>query len=257
MPEAAATLAGTQAWMLSAITEAGAPGPAPEEVVRSTSGLSAAQRIALYRRGYRARLLECMRAQHPALRHALGDQLFDEFALDYLAAYPSRSYTLNALGARFADHLAATRPEGDELWPEFVVDLARLERAFYEVYEGPGIEGEPPADPHGRVEPAPCLRLLSSRFPVGGYLLAARRGEAPELPSPRATWLALSRRDYVVTITELDEPGHTLLAGLVAGAGLGRAAGLTSEQVSTRMREWAGLGFFRAVHGDNQGEPAR
>jgi hypothetical protein len=257
MPE----LHSVQTWMLAAMTAPDAP--EREEagaMVRSTPSLGAAERIALYRRGYRARLVECMRATHPALRHVLGDELFDSFALDYLAASPSRSYTLTELGAGFPDHLEATRPEGDELWPEFVVDLARLERAFHEVYEGEGTEGEEPPG-HGAVlEPAPCLRLLRSRFPVGDYLLAARRGEAPELPPPRDTWIALARRDYVVTVTELDEPGHAVLEALLAGASAeqaAQAADLASEEMRLRMRDWAGRGFFRAVRPDNQREPSR
>src|SRR4051812_450530 len=144
MREPATALHGLETWMLAALTSHEAPGPDESRaVVRSTAGLGAPERIALYRRGYRARLVECMHETHPALRHALGDGLFDEFALDYLAATPSRSYTLLDLGARFADHLEATRPDGDELWPEFIVDLARLERAFHEVYEGLGAEGRP------------------------------------------------------------------------------------------------------------------
>lgn len=243
-----------------------------DHVVRSTPGLGAAERLELYRRGYRSRLVECMRATHPALRHALGDELFDAFAADYLAASPSRSHTLADLGAGFADHLAATRPDGDELWPEFVVELARLERAFLEVYDGHGAEGEQiaserelPAQPTSAwlaatVDPVPCLRLTRARFPVGAYLRAVRAGEEPELPPPADSRLALCRQDYVVTFADLDEPGDAGLQALLGGASVGEAAAraaLDPEEMWRRVREWAGLGFFRALHPDDEQEPTR
>lgn len=111
----------------------------------------------------------------------------------------STSYTLADLSTRFPQYLAQTRsagPEGD--WPQFLIDLATLERTYSEVFDGPGCEGEPllpaealvavPAERWAdfRLEPAPCLRLLSLRFPVHEYALAVHRGEHPEIPAPQA-----------------------------------------------------------------------
>lgn len=266
-------LRGTQAWMQSMMVapEAEASDAELAQVVRSTPGLSARARIELYRSGYRIRLVECMRATYPALRHALGDELFDAFAADYVERNPSRSHTLLDLGAGFADHLAATRPDGHlparerEAWPDFLIDLARLERVFLEVYEGPGVEGEPiacgedlPLEPdalwlgaHARA--VPCLRLVRSRFSVAPYMLAVRRGERPELPAaePARSWLALSRRDYGVTLTALDSRGHQCLGALAAGADLRRAAAaadLSEPDAWSRLRDWADRGFFRTVN---------
>ena len=260
MPEAPG-LRDVQAWMLAVMTDAdgaeseaarGRIDAAPDEVVHSTPGLGAAQRLEMYRRGYRARLLETMRAHHPALRHALGDEVFDAFALDYLGAKPPRSYTLLDLGAGFADHLEATRPDGDETWPDFLIGLARLERAFLEVYDGPGAEGADLLRPEevtagARLVPVPCLRLLDARFPVADYLMAVRRRERPPLPAPRPAWLALSRRDYEVTIAELDAPGHALLSALIDGAPLDEAAaacGLPSAGAHRLALDWTARGFF-------------
>ena len=186
-----------QEWLRAVITDPGVD-VAPDAVVRSSSRLSAAQRLDLYRRSYRLRLLEAMRAFHPGLRQMLGHELFDEFALDYIRARPSRSYRLQRLGEGFADHLAATRPDLDgdpEAWPSVMIDLARLERTFAEVYEAWGTEhevlpaaGDLPAEPDpgwlaATVTPASCLRLVRSSFPAGPYLSAVRRGEDPPLPA--------------------------------------------------------------------------
>jgi hypothetical protein len=193
------------------------------------------------------RLLEAMRAGYPGLRHMLGDDLFDAFALDYLHARPSRSYTLQRLGEGFADHLAATRPDADgapEAWPAMMIDLARLERTFAEVYDGPGTEGErppePPTDPAATVTavPAPCLRLVRSSFPAGPYLSAVRRGEQPELPAPEESHLAVSRRDWVVTLTPLAAGEYELLRRVAGGM----------PAAWPEVRTWAEAGFFRSLH---------
>lgn len=240
-----------QEWLRDVITgERDASRADLDAVVRSTSRLSASQRLDLYRRSYRLRLLEVMRAGYPGLRHMLGPELFDEFALDYLHARPSRTYTLQRLGEGFADHLAANRPDADgvpEAWPDLIIDLAHLERTFAEVHDGPGVEGEElpaaadvPAEPDGgwlTAEPVPCLRLVRSSFPAGPYLAAVRRGEDPPLPVPAESFVAVSRRDWVVTLTPLDARSYELLDGLMHGARVDADAwGL--------VRDWAGRGFL-------------
>src|SRR6266481_4478552 len=96
------------------------------------------------------------------LKRTLGEEAFDGFAFCYLQEFPSRSYTLNELGRHFPHYLQETRPvkEGEELealaadspdghpshsedWPDFLIDLAQLERAIYDVFDGPGVEGQP------------------------------------------------------------------------------------------------------------------
>lgn len=110
-----------------------------ESVVTRSRLLSAVDRLEIYARAYYARLIECLRAEFPVLVHALGEDLFAEFAVGYLERYPSRSYTLNLLGAGFPRYLDETRPSNDS-WAEVVVDLANLELAVAEVFDGPGVE---------------------------------------------------------------------------------------------------------------------
>ena len=254
-----AQLAQAQRRMQALIT-GGDGGPA-SGLVCETAALPAEERIALYRRTYALRLVGCLRESYPALRHALTPALFDDFALEYLAARPSRSYTLNALGAGWPEHLEATRPDRDEPepWADLLVDLARLERTFCEVYDAPGGEGRAlasvadlPAAPDAgtTASPLPCVRLLRARFAVGDYMLAVRRGEDPPLPAARESRLAVSRRDYVVTLTELDGAGFALLGELAGGASVGAAAGAAAVDPAAAwslLRDWAAHGFFSAI----------
>jgi hypothetical protein len=263
MPDAVRDLDAAQRWMLNAIT-AGEPGDGHvDDVIVGSAELSAARRIDIYRRGYRARLVDCLRKTHPGLRHALGEQVFEAFALDYLATNPSRSYTLGRLGARWWVHLEETRPDHDarwrESWPDFLVDLARLESVFQEVYDGPGAEGQLVVDPEGlpdepwsagTVRPVGCLRLLSFRFPVAGYLGAVRRGDHPPLPGRADSWVVVNRNNWVVTFTELGSREYAALAALIGGENLenvSRTVGFAIETLWELLRDWAGRGFLQSV----------
>jgi hypothetical protein len=254
-----------QEWLRAVITDPDAE-IAPGGVVHSSSRLSAARRLDLYRRSYHLRLLEAMRAFYPGLRHMLGHELFDEFALDYIRARPSRSYTLQRLGDGFADHLEANRPDSGaaaEAWPSLMIDLVRLERTFAEVYDARGTErdrlpgsGDLPAAPDAgwlatTITPASCLRLVSSSFPAGPYLSAVRRGEEPPLPVPAVSYLAVNRRDYAVTLTPLEAPEYELLEALVGGDPIEVAASVAAVEADAAwrlVRGWADRGFFLALH---------
>ena len=149
--------------------------------------------------------MQCLRGEFPVLLHAVTEEVFDAFALDYLQHHPSRSYTLGQLGARFAGYLAATRSEVDNsetgtsaTWEDFVIDLAALEWNYSEVFDGPGVEGELLLDPARLAEispdqllsatlvPVPCLRLLEFRFPVHTFTRTCENSAIHLTPNRRA-----------------------------------------------------------------------
>lgn len=249
-------LAELQRWMIGYLRNE-ASDLEVDQLVFPSATLTATGRMDLYRRGYELRLLECLQAMHPALRHLLGDEAFDAFALDYLAACAPSGYTLTRLNEGFAGHLATTRPH-HESWPDLLIDIVRFERAFLEVYDGEGAEGEIVAGaacaPGDRsvvtVEAVPCLRLFRSRYPVGDYVCAVRRGQSPTLPTPRDTYLALVRRNYVVDLVDLAPDQFAALAMLTEGADsneAARAAGVSARLVLEWIAGWADSGVFRRV----------
>ena len=252
-----------------------------EEVIARSEALTSIERLAVYGNAYYARLLECLRESFPVLLYAVGKEAFDQFALGYLQSYPSSSYTLGLLGARFADYLEETRPDraeadaGEIGWPDLLIDLARLEWAIGEVFDGPGLEREPVLDPAAlraiapdrwpaaRLITAPCLRLLTFRFNVNDYFTAVRKEQSPELPEPEATYLALTRINYVVRRIALTAPQHALLTALATGEPVGVAIEkLAAESRSNQggcdldtlaaelprwFQDWAEARLFRAV----------
>jgi len=251
-------------------------------IVLPSGSQSSAERLGIYANAYYARLLECLRAEFPMLARAVGEEAFNQFALHYLQKYPSRSYTLGKLGANFPRFLDETSPKSDEsenappAWPDFLVDLAALEWTFGEVFDGPGMETETPLSAarliaipqdrwgQARLLPAPCLRLLAFRFPVNAHYVALRNetGEGPSRVlvglQPQPTWMAVSRRDYVVRRYDLSREQFELLAALLSGEPLGRAVARVVpsgddalEPFIDALRDWfawwTAEGFFRDV----------
>jgi hypothetical protein len=254
--------------------------PTLERVVTRSRSLSALDRLEIYANAYFARLLECLRSEFPVLRRAVGEEVFDEFAIGYLQSYPPRSYSLNRLGEHFARYLAEIRLDDggdDNRWVDLIIDLAALEWAIGEVFDGPGCEGHRLLDaqqlwavPTARqpaviLDTAPCLRLVALRYPLRDYYAALRDERDAVPPEPRDSFLALTRLNYVVQLHELTLTQYALLAALKEGDCLGRAieriaAMADSEALASTLaewfREWAAAGFFRAVIDPGSARPA-
>ena len=251
-----------------------------EAVIGRSRNLTAAERLSIYANAYYARLLECLGGCFPMLKRALGDEVFDSFAFEYLQRYPSRSYTLDRLGESFPRFLDETRPERDDGgepngvdWPDFLIDLATLEWTIAKVFDGPGVEGQSLLTPEllqsfpaerfaeARLVPVVCLRLLTFRYPVNAYFTAARQAEeGEEIPVPEAAEerVAILRRDFVVRRYPLTAPQHALLQAIRNGATVGEAiaasAGaseLDDDALAAELRAWfrfwCAEGFFQAV----------
>lgn len=263
-----------------------------EKVITRSRALTAAERLAIYANAYHTRLLECLAEVFPMLKRALGEEAFDCLAFGYLQNYPSRSYTLNELGRHFPRYLQETRPAGDEAesqasgagssveqstlpqdWPNFLIDLAGLEWAIYEVFDGPGVEGKAilgaeqlldiPAErwPEARLEVVPCLQLLATRFPVNDYYTALRRAKKEEsvpIPPSGKSYVAINRRQFVVRRYPLSRTEFELLLAIKDCRTIGEAikgAALVSEldldQLAAGLqlwfRNWAAEGFFQGV----------
>jgi hypothetical protein len=271
-------LAELQLWMLDAIRQPGRQeGPADvEALILGSRQQTAGQRLAVYSHAYFARLLEVLAELFPCLRHAVGDELFAEFAAGYLAAYPPTSYTLHRLADHFPEYLEATRP-ADAPALAFVVDLARLEQAIDRVFDGPGPEELPPF-----VFPAeganaeqlqlslvPGMELLALRFPASSYFTAWKKGAADQWPPAAAQYVALFRRDYIVRRFELSRVQYVLLEHIAGGATLAAAIAaavgsdgdmdaapessppnaVQAEKLHDWFALWGAAGFFTSASG--------
>ncbi len=230
-----------------------------EQIIEPSRRQSSIERLEVYANAYYMRLIECLQSEFPVFRQTVGDDLFAEFAVDYLRRYPSQSYTLGELGARFVSFLTETRPAAQDApdWFDFLIDLARLERTLSEVFDGPGCETKPPLRheellaidpelwPQARLTTAPCLRLLALRFPLNDYYTAIKAGDEAALPQAAESWLAITRRDYVVRRYSLTRPQFILLTKLQRDQTVGEAIAAAAEaypgeidQLAADLRDW-------------------
>lgn len=243
-----------------------------ESVVNRSTQRTSIERLEVYGNAYFARLLECLASEFPSLEYMLTEDVFSGFAFGYLQDYPSQSYTLSDLSARFPKYLKKTRPDDVERpgWPDLMYDLAVLERAYAEVFDGPGPESEEllkpedlaaiPPEQFGDVvlEPVGCLQLLAFDFPVHEYKTAFNKGQEPEMPAARPCWLAVTRVRYVVRRWPLSHVEYELLTAVCEGEPLGEAisravdaADVDFDTFAGNLRdwfeEWTAAGFFRSV----------
>lgn len=250
-----------------------------ERVILPGPSQSSVERLAVYGNAYYLRLLECMREFFPCLTDALGQESFDEFAAGYLQRHPPESYTLHRLADCFVHFLVESQPAQDASWAGFVVDLARLELAIEQVFDGAGPEDNPwPDDPgpvgeravvpvanwavealseHTRLIPAAGLTLLEFQWPVSSYYSQWKQRKNAQWPALARQCVALVRRDYVVRRHELSPIMYQLLMLLIQGLPVGEAVAqvassdaggeLHPQDLSRWMAQWVRGQFFSGI----------
>lgn len=183
-----------QSWLQTAITGQVFDGQPKEtkpvsEVLSANTPVPSNLGLSIYQHGYVARLVECLEKEFPIFRRTVGEEVFTQFAVEYLGNYPPKSYTLADLGKQFPEYLRAEAPQ--EPWADFIIDLATLERAFSEIFDAPESESS---------------QVLKLTYPVHTYFLALRNdsGLTLDIPEPYPTTLMVKREDLVVKIQEMD-----------------------------------------------------
>ena len=227
-----------QQWFATIIsTPQGEPAPVDEQsatrLITPSATLSSLERIDIYRRGYHARLIECLVDDYPVLQHALGEEAFEALCRRYIAHHPSTGPSLNHFGRHMADFCRAEPlPE-----PAFAADLATLEWAIVLSIHAPtasaiGFEdlAQVPSErwPGARFRVNPSLEILHLGYPANAYLQAYRQGQPAALPAARPTSVAVYRTGRSVWRLELEPTLVTLVQSLARGATL--EAGLAEVQ---------------------------
>lgn len=250
---------------LVAEPDAQAPPLKPEDFINESSRLTAARHLNIYRQSYTARLRECMKNQFSALAFALGEELFQMFADQYLDASPSGSYTLNNLGKKFPDFLERTRPDAAERekeeWIDFIIELARFEyelSVIFDAYSEEEFKSANESAPDEALKPAPLFHLFRHRHPVSRYYLDVTQKKEPELPFEEETFCAVTRNNYRLALAELKPAQYYFLERLTKGESIAQAKeyfinnyGFDAGKLNEVWKEWRknfiASGFFRAA----------
>jgi hypothetical protein len=88
--------------------------------------------VAIYARMYASRLYDTLADDYPKLRVALGEDPFGDLVTRFFRAHPPSSFTLRDAGLALTEFLRASAVD-----PPWAADLAALERARIEVFDGP------------------------------------------------------------------------------------------------------------------------
>ncbi len=151
-------------------------------VIQGSRRLRASMRLSIYKRSYWYRLLDSFREDFPGLQAIVGEKAFMRLAQAYLAATPSKSFTMRNLG------------EGLERWlranPKYAgnkhcaaLDMVRLEWADIEAFDGAGLPLPRESDflnagPDFSLRLQPHVRPLRLSYPVDDWRIARRMKRA-------------------------------------------------------------------------------
>jgi hypothetical protein len=248
----ALTLRTQQEWFAAIVSTPEGEAPPVDEasaarLVTPTQTLSSLERIDIYRRGYHARLIECLADDYPVLEHALGEEAFEALCRAYIAQYPSTAPSLNYFGRHMAELCRSQSLPN----PGFCADLATLEWAVVLGIHAPtapalGFEDLTSVPPErwagARFTVNPSLSILRLQHPVNAYLQSFRNGESPALlalASSTTTAVAVYRTGKSVWRLELDGAMVTLVEALAAGATLEASLERVQAQLGDRTEEEA------------------
>jgi len=249
-----------QEWFAAIVSSPEAdPAPVDERsaarLVKPSKTLTSLERLEIYRRGYHARLIECLADDYPVLQHALGEAAFEGLCRKYIARHPSTGPSLNYFGR----HMAALCKT--EALPAFCADLATLEWAIVLGIHAPtapalGFEdlGKVPPErwPGARFGANPSLSILRLDYGVNAYLQSFRDGAASLAPpAAQKNVVAVYRTGKAVWRLELDPALVTLVEALAAGAtleaGLGQVQTLLADRSEAEAAALVSLCFRHAV----------
>jgi hypothetical protein len=247
--------------------DAGLVADAERLVAPSPRGMSPADRLDVYREQYWLRHVPSLEEDYPTLSWALGGPTrFRELAIEYLKAFPPRTWDLQKLGEGLPSYVAGTAPwQGDRL----VSDAARIDWAFMEAFDAADV---PPFDAHVlSVAPEdawplativfhPSVRALTVAYPVHDLRQAVRDGSARERPAAATThvvvWRDAACRLQTVAI---EREAFALLSALAINIPLGQACDAVArlsgieaaadlgQKVSSWFQQWTASGWVSAV----------
>ena len=197
---------------------------AVDAMVVGDDRLSAVERLDVYATMYFVRIHDVLRDEYARTAAVLGGEAFHALVTDYLQACPPAHPSLREAGARLPAFVAGHALAADRPW---LAELARLERARLEVFDGPDAaplsiaalrDVAPERFGALRLRLIPAHRLLSGRFTIS----ETWRADDPAAVLPRAEPEALIvwRRDVDVFHRPADADEARWLPRMADGEGV-------------------------------------
>lgn len=194
------------------------------QVIRD-DGIDREMRMRVYANAYLSRIGGVLEEHYPKLRALLGDATFRPLARDYLRAHPPHDPSLREAGAELPRYLAETTKD------LLHVDLARLERARVEAFDGPegavltrdAVAALPPeAFPGLRLALVPTAKLLIFTTNADDVWDAIAEERPPPARVDVRRSLLVWRRDITVIHRTLEDDEASALHQLGTGSTFAR-----------------------------------
>jgi hypothetical protein len=206
--------------------------PIPAGIV-GPDGLPAPKRFSVYRNNVASSLTRALEAAFPTVRKLVGDEFFGAMAVAFLRAHPPRSRMLMLYGDALPGWLEGFPPVAHL---GYLPDVARLDQAMRESYHAADSDPLPEdafqrllgEDVGGlRLDLAPSLRLLRSRWPVAAIWAANHAGGPP--PKAGGQDVVVLRAEFDPRPLALPPGGAAFLQAMLAGKTIAEALDLAGE----------------------------
>lgn len=221
---------------LAAERELGATGL--DALVLGDDRLSAEARVDIYANMYFYRILDALKEDFPATLAVLGDDNFHNLVTGYLLEHPPTQPSISECGRHLADYLR--RHPMRERAP-FIADLARLEGASAEVFQGPdALTLEPdalrsiaPADwPALKFKLNPSAQILALDWQVSELLRAVEEHREWKAAEQGAVKVLVWRSNARVFYRDLEKVEADALEALSRGATFSEICDLVAADAS-------------------------
>jgi hypothetical protein len=239
------------------------------EFIKPNDRLTPFERLEIYNKVYWYRVLDSMYDDFPVVRAVVGERKFMRLITQYLASFPSESYTLRDLGREFVRFIQE-HPELVGAHRLLAEEAARFEWAQVIAFDS---EARPPLaldaalgrDPSElRLDLQPYLSLLDLAYPLDDFTIAIHRrervranasnttlemAERPKLPrvrkpGPERVCIGVHRQENQLYYKRLDPVAFAILAALREGRSLaeacdaGAARAEPGSDLVTSIRQW-------------------
>jgi hypothetical protein len=222
--------------------------------------LSPVQRLDIYANMYFYRILDVLLEAYPKLLAVLGEVEFHNLVTDYLVAQPPAHPSIADAGGRLPAFIDAHPASQERPW---LGALARLERAYVELFDGPDAEALTFADLRARnagemaalrLELVPCHAVLEHPHPIGALWSSLEAGSSVPPAGSEPEALLVWRQDVRVyhrpvapaerpLLAHLDKGGCTL-AALCDHVGEGGVIEDAARYVFETLRRWVSDGLL-------------
>ncbi len=229
-------------------------------------------RLRVYEHAYTARIASVLVHDYPKLAHLVGEAELRAWTADYLRAHPPSNFSLREVGAHLAPWLAthdaeshdkashdeASQDASREL-PAVLVDLARLERARTEVFDGPDATPlsredlatmDPAEFPALRLHLVPSSRVIAIDTNADDVWDAIESAAMVPPASRAARTVLVWRRDLTVIHRTLEVDEAPIVSAMIDGTTFGAACELLDEATAAEraielLVRWLDAGILR------------